>query len=118
MVGMPRKTASLDQAGVEKVLEMTRKDSAFAHLVADELEANPRAVLMKLFRLSTRQTEAIAATSDRVLLIRALPLIERLRSGNLEGIKYNPGCMPEEKPVPGEAEDLISVHIPICTCHF
>lgn len=118
MESFPRKTASLDQPGVEKLLQMAREDSAFAHAVADELEANPRAVLMRLFRLSTEQTEAIAATSDQILTTRSLPIIERLRSGNLEGVKYDPGSAPEEKPASGEAEDLVSIHIPICTCRF
>jgi len=119
MVELPRKTASLDAAGVDKLLVIAKGDPAFAHAVADELEANPRIALMKLFRLSTRQTAAIAATNDHVLLVRALPLIERLRSGNLDGVKYDPGSAAEETHTPGGPEaELISIHIPICTCRF
>jgi hypothetical protein len=91
MRDLPRKTASLDAAGFGKLLQKAKEDTDFAHAVADELEASPRAVLTRMFRLSAKQTEAIAGTPDQVLLIRALPLIERLRSGNLEGLTYDPG---------------------------
>jgi hypothetical protein len=103
---LPFKTASLDEAGFEKLLKVGSANPELAQRVADELEVNPRAVLTTLFRLSATQAEAIANSTDDVLRARALRLIERLRSGNLKGIKYNPG-----KPAP--VGEKVKVH---CSC--
>ncbi|QNI32909.1 hypothetical protein H7849_02640 [Alloacidobacterium dinghuense] len=105
---LPTRTASLDDAGFQKLLKLAQENPALAKEAADELEANPRATLIKLFRLSPSQTAAIANTSDEVLRSRATLLIHRLRSGNFKGITYEPGPAP-----PGEIGPDIS-----CECHI
>jgi hypothetical protein len=106
---LPSRSASLDNAGFQKLLSQAKADPAFAKEVADELEISPRAVLTKLFRLSASQITAIANTSDAVLRSRAASLIARLRSGNLGGITYDPG----PAPPPGKVHPDGS-----CECHI
>ena len=90
---LPKKQASLDERGLEKLINMAKKDPELARYAADRLEEDPRSVIEECFRLSDRQREAIRNTSDEQLRGRTAELVHALRSDRLKDIKftYRPG---------------------------
>lgn len=88
---LPRKAASLDERGFAKMLREAEKDPELAQAAADQLEQDPKALLLEVFRLSDRQRKAIENTPVEQLRFRAAGLVKRLREGKLKGIKYIPG---------------------------
>jgi hypothetical protein len=96
-VPLPSKTASLDQQGVRKLLAEARNNRAVADEAADRLEADPKALIGQLFRLSSTQQQAIQNTPDADLRARMAPLVARLRAGNYEPdkVSFDPGTPPD-----------------------
>jgi hypothetical protein len=88
---IPRRTASLDPRGVRKLANLAKTNPDQAKAIADALERDPKATIVKLFRLSSSQAQAIYNTTNEDLKARVQPAIEAIREGNLDGIDYEPG---------------------------
>src|SRR4051794_22375716 len=88
---LPRKSASLDNQGFQKLLTEVRTNPMLGQRLASEIERSPRAAIAKYFRLSSDQTEAIHNASDDELRSKAAPLVHALRSGEIPNMTYHPG---------------------------
>lgn len=92
---LPRKTASLDQAGIQKLLGQAAQDRAMATQAAAYLTRDPKGTLDYLFRLSPTQQRAIQATPEDDLRQQMQPVVDQLSSGAVAsttaGAQYDPG---------------------------
>lgn len=92
---LPKKTASLDQAGIQKLLGLAAQDRAMAMQAAAYLTRDPKGAMDHLFRLSPTQQRAIQATPEADLRRRMQPVIDQLSSGAaasaVAGAQYDPG---------------------------
>jgi len=90
---LPRKLASLDDAGVKKLLEIAKSSPGLARLAAAQLESDPKGAIDRLFRLSDTQRASIAATSDDDLKARVASAVSILRTGSfdVDRISFDPG---------------------------
>jgi len=92
---LPQKTASLDQAGIQKLLGLAAQDQPLAKQAAAFLTRDPAGALDYFFRLSPTQQRAIRATPAANLLGRMQPVIDQLSGGvaasAVSGALYDPG---------------------------
>jgi hypothetical protein len=79
-MSLPNKSQPFSVAGIQNLYEQVRQDPGAAKAIADEIAANPRAVLEQLFTLSSSQSAALAKASDVHLRQKAQPIINALRS--------------------------------------
>jgi hypothetical protein len=86
---LPNKSVPFSVAGFQKLYEQVRQDPGAAKIVADEIDANPRAVLEQLFILSSSQSEALTKVSDEHLRNKAKTLVNDLRSQTPGQLKVN-----------------------------
>jgi hypothetical protein len=108
--GLPHKTASLDQAGLDKLLAWARSDPSRPSRVADLLEQDPIALMDHLFRLTAPVRLAVQTTGPDALRERLRPVIDALRTGGAGPMTLE---MPPVEPVdsavegrPGPAQEL------------
>ncbi|MBN3871120.1 MAG: hypothetical protein V7L00_19065 [Nostoc sp.] len=86
---LPRKIASLDQPGIDKVIETLSSDPELAAKTSKLLQSNPRGVIEKYFRLSTPQAENLKNLSDEELKETLYPLVQSIETGKLSQTKVN-----------------------------
>jgi hypothetical protein len=94
---LPTKVASLTEAAVQQLMAIANSSPALAKLAADQLEADPRATIARLFTLTATQLAAIQNTPVDDLTQRVLPFISLLRSGkpiNPALVHFDPGVSP------------------------
>ena len=91
---LPRKTASLDQPGVDKVLGLLRSDPELASKTAKLLRENPRQAIERVFRLSTPQAENLKNLSDDELAKQLEPIASAIEQGKTSQINVNYGTVP------------------------
>jgi hypothetical protein len=84
---LPRKTASLDQRGIDKLLEQMKADKGLAAKVSSSLKSSPKATVERLFRFSEVQRENLESKSDAEILEIAAPIIKTIDEGKLAQIK-------------------------------
>lgn len=80
---IPTKTASLDQRGIDKVLNQLKENPDQAAKVAEGLKNNPRETITKLFRLSSVQAENLKSLSDAELAEYVNPVTKALSGESL-----------------------------------
>jgi hypothetical protein len=108
--GLPHKTASLDQAGLDKLLDWARQDPSRPPRLAELLEQDPVALMDHLFRLTAPVRRAVGITGPDALRERLRPVIAALASGNA-------GPMTIEMPPIDEAPELTGTVQPAhCGC--
>jgi hypothetical protein len=86
---LPRKTASLDQSGIDKFLAQIKADKGLAAKVSSSLKSNPRETVERLFRLSSVQSENLQSMSDAEISEIVAPLIKAIDEGKLAQTKAN-----------------------------
>ena len=79
---IPRKVASFDQRGLDKVYNMALADPSFAQALATQLRQNPREAADQLFRLSPEQRSTLTNLSDGEL--------SRISNMIADGLSTNP----------------------------
>jgi hypothetical protein len=99
--GLPHKTASLDQAGLDKLLDWARQDPSRPPRLAELLEQDPVALMDHLFRLTAPVRRAVGITGPDALRERLRPVIAALASGNAGSMTIE---MPPVDETPEEAE--------------
>jgi hypothetical protein len=107
---LPHGTARLSSAGFKKLYENVRADPALAKVIADEIEADPRGMLERVFRLTKAQQAAIGNASDAELRKRAHALLTELRSGEPKPLQFHPNGEAKPDYDPGRNRILS------CTC--
>lgn len=99
---LPLKPVSLSQAGFRKVYESFRTNRAAATMLADEIEADPRGTLERVFRLTKQQKERYEKASAKQLLERAKVLLEELRSETPRPLRLHDEELGEPTDCPGD----------------
>jgi hypothetical protein len=109
---LPEKSVRLSPTGFSKLYTIVRTNPDAAKTLADEIEADPRGVLERLFKLTKLQKRAIANTSDDVLRGRAKGLLGELRSEAPSAMQF---CPKDPDDAGGAAT---GAQIMGCTCLF
>jgi hypothetical protein len=84
---LPRKGASLDQRGIDKLLEQMKADKGLAAKVSSSLKSSPKATVERLFRFSGVQRENLESKSDAEISEIVAPIIKAIDEGKLAQIK-------------------------------
>lgn len=98
--GLPHRIASLDQAGLDRMLDWAREDPSRPERLADLLEQDPVALVDHLFRLTDGMRRAMSVTGPDGLRERLGPVIAALHTGQL-------GPMTIEFPPVAAAPDAV-----------
>jgi hypothetical protein len=118
---LPRKTASLDQAGLEKLLKLAREDHQKAKEAADLLEQDPKGFMAQVFRLTPTTRAAIQNTPDEELKQRLAGVVTALRSGHFKDMTLTMAPVPphpsleqlDEEKAAQQAQNFLTVK---CSC--
>jgi hypothetical protein len=109
---LPHQSVRLSTVGFKKLYESTCADPAAARAIADEIEADPRGMLERVFKLTKAQREAIGNTSDAELRRRARALLTELRSASPKKLHFRP------HGGSGSGDEDSAPKIRSCTCYI
>src|SRR2546429_8065222 len=113
---LPHKTASLDQAGLDKLLDWARSDPSRPSRLADLIEQDPIAVMDHLFRLTSPVRVAVQNTGPDALRERLRPVIAALRTGYAGPMTIEMPPLETVADAPGSDEDSEPTRGGICGC--
>jgi hypothetical protein len=99
--------------GFRKLYDSVRANPVIATAIADEIQADPRGVLERLFKLTKKQKTAIEMTTDDELRLRAKALLAELRSKSPARLQFYPIA-----PPPADGAETGRNEILTCTCLF
>lgn len=109
---LPHQSVRLSAAGFKKLYESVCADPAAAKAIADEIEADPRGVLTRVFKLTKPQQAAIENTSDAELRRRGHALLAELRSATPKPLRFRPRGEAKYTGAPPPR------HLLSCTCYI